>query len=503
MVAGMIGMSTSIASVGTFRTTGDVNLRSEPSTDASVVTVVYNNSNVEVLEHDPAGWSRVSAGGSTGYIRSDFLKFPITNYANFRVTGGVNVRASASTDSRILDTVVAGTTVEVTEHNPAGWSKVRVNGNSGFIRSDFLARGDTGGSSGGGSGSGSGDSSSGASGTTMRTNGSVNLRSGSSTNASVIRTLAGRTSVQVTGQVTGQDGHNWSQVIHNGTEGFIRSDLLSDGGTASGATTLRTNGTVNLRSGSSTSSSVIRSLAGRTSVEVTGQVTGQDGRNWSQVIHNGTAGFIRSDLLSEDGRASGSTEMRTIAAGVRLRSGASTSHRIIRSLEINTTVTVLENLSNGWSRVRHNNTEGFIRSDLLGVGGIRVELIDWATARTLVPIRVNLDITDVRTGIRFQLRGFSRSGHMDVETPTRADTEAILRTRGGVWAWAPRPVWVTTGGRTFAAALNGMPHDVSTIRDNGMNGHLCLHFDNTVTNSKSYQRNLRNAVAEAYNARPR
>jgi len=92
---------------------------------------------------------------------------------------------------------------------------------------------------------------------------------------------------------------------------------------------------------------------------------------------------------------------------------------------------------------------------------------------------------------------------MDVEPPTRADTEAILRTRGGVWAWEPRPVWVTTGGRTFAAALNGMPHDVSTIRDNGMNGHLCLHFGNTVTNSQSYQRNLRAAVAEAYAARPR
>jgi len=140
---------------------------------------------------------------------------------------------------------------------------------------------------------------------------------------------------------------------------------------------------------------------------------------------------------------------------------------------------------------------------LLGVGGIRVESIDWAQARTLIPINVNLSITDVRTGIRFQLRGFSRSGHMDVEPPTRADTEAILRTRGGVWAWAPRPVWVTTGGRTFAAALNGMPHDVSTIRDNGMNGHLCLHFGDTVTNSKSYQQNLRNAVAEAFNARPR
>jgi hypothetical protein len=111
-----------------------------------------------------------------------------------------------------------------------------------------------------------------------------------------------------------------------------------------------------------------------------------------------------------------------------------------------------------------------------------------------------MHVVDVRTGITFKLRAFSKSGHADVETPTRADTDAILRSRNGVWAWAPRPVWVTIGDRTIAAALNGMPHDVSTISGNGLNGHLCLHFNNTVTNSKTYQRDLNNAVMEAWNA---
>jgi hypothetical protein len=111
-----------------------------------------------------------------------------------------------------------------------------------------------------------------------------------------------------------------------------------------------------------------------------------------------------------------------------------------------------------------------------------------------------MQIVDVRTGITFRLQCFSRGGHADVEPVTRADTEAILRSRNGVWAWAPRPVWVTIGNRTIAAALNGMPHAGSTIHDNGMNGHLCLHFGGTVANSPTYQRDLRNAVMEAWNA---
>jgi len=446
---------------------------------------------VEVLEHDPAGWSKVQVGGSVGFIRSDFLKAPAGNSGSaFRTTDGVNLRSSASTDSSILSTVSTGTSVEVLEHNPAGWSKVRISGTTGFIRSDFLTRGGTGGET-----AAAAVASSETAIGTLRTTGGVNVRSGPSTNDSILKTLAARTSVEVLEQSNG-----WSKVRHNGSVGFIRSDLLSDSGTTPAATTLRTTGVVNLRSGPSTNNSIVKKLAASTNVEV----LEQQSNGWSSVRHEGTAGFIRSDLLSSTGASSSGAAIGTLrtVTGVNFRSGPSTNDSIIRLLAVNTSVDVLENQSNGWSKVRHNGTEGFIRSDLLGTGARIIELIDWATARNVVPTGVNLRVVDVRTGISFNLRGFSKSGHIDVEPPTQEDTNTILRTRNGVWAWAPRPVWVTVGDRTYAAALNGMPHDVSTIRDNGMNGHLCLHFNNTVTNSKTYQRDLNNAVAEAYAARP-
>jgi uncharacterized protein YgiM (DUF1202 family) len=317
--------------------------------------------------------------------------------------------------------------------------------------------------------------------------------------------------------------------------GFIRSDFLTRGGDGSAAgsvtgssestvgdtpaaetpasdtviATLVTTGAINMRTGASTSHSIIRTLTVNTSVEV----LENQSNGWSRVRHNGTNGFIRSDLLSATGSPVSAPAPSTGAAiatlrtvtDVNLRAGPSTSHERIRILPANTSVDVIENHANGWSSVRHIGTSGFIRSDLLGSGSNSntVELIDWSSARDVVPTGVNLNIVDVRTGITFQLRGFAKTGHLDVEPPTQADTDAILRTRNGVWSWAARPVWVTVGGRTFAAALNGMPHDVSTIRDNGMDGHICLHFNNTVTNSQTYQRDLRAAVAEAYNARPR
>ena len=351
----LAGMSQPAIAAGTFITTDRVRLRTEPSTDSTVIIVLDDGASVEVLDHDPAGWSKVQVGSSSGFIRSDFLKFPIGDTpATFRTTKGVNLRFAATTDSDVLNTVPANTSVEVSEHDPAGWSKVNVEGISGFIRSDFLTRG------------GSGES-----------------------------------------------------------------------------------------------------------------------RNAAPNVPDKVIATLRT------------------VTGARLRTGPSTNDSIIEVLPVNTSVDILENLTNGWSRVRFKGTEGFIRSDLLGTGTSSVELIDWATAKNIVSTGVNIRVVDVRSGITFTIRGFAKTEHLDVEPVTKDDTDAILRSRNGVWGWAPHPVWVTVGDRTFAAALNGMPHDVSNIRDNGMDGHLCLHFNNTVTNSQSYQRDLNNAVMEAYNARPR
>jgi len=286
----ILGMSQSALAntANTFRTTVGVNMRSEPSTNAGVVRVVGSGTGVDVIAHDPAGWSRVQVGNATGFIRSDFLQFPIGNTpATFRTTFTVNLRSAASTESSVLRTVASGTSVEVTEHNPAGWSRVTVGGTSGFIRSDFLARGNS------ATNNTTQVASAQQTATTLRTTSTVNFRTGPSTSNSVIRTLAANTSVGV----LENQANGWSRVSHNGTTGFIRTDLLSASGAASSGSTLRTVSGVNMRSGPATSHSVIRLLPVNTSVEV----LENQANGWSRIRHNGTVGFIRSDLLSAQG----------------------------------------------------------------------------------------------------------------------------------------------------------------------------------------------------------
>jgi uncharacterized protein YgiM (DUF1202 family) len=349
----MISLTQAAIASNTFRTTGGVNLRSGPSTNASRLRTVGPGVSVEVLDHDPAGWSSVRVDGTDGYIRSDFLAAAIGDSpAAFRTTAGVNLRAAPTTGSEVVTTVGQGSIVEVHEHDPAGWSNVSIGGATGYIRSDFL--------------------------------------------------LMPSQSAQ-----------------HDPDPPAAASQSIS---------------------------------------------------------------FFRT------------------TAGVNFRSAPSTDASIITTVGAGSRVEMLEHNTNGWSRVSVNGTTGYIRSDFLRSGAGTVEFLEWSDARHLIRNGVPMHVVDVRTGISFTLQSFSKGGHADVEPVTRADTEAILRSRNGVWAWAPRPVWVTIGNRTVAAALNGMPHAGSTIPNNGMNGHLCLHFGGTVANSPTYQRDLRNAVMEAWNA---
>ena len=345
-------IQTALAATDSFRTTDNVNFRTSPSTNASVIKTLSTGSSVTVLTHDPANWSQVMFSGSVGYIRSDFLKFPVESSPGaFKTTGGVNIRTGPSTDANIIRTVGTGTVIELLEHDPAGWSNIRYNGTEGYIKSSYLI---------------------------------------------------------------------W---INQNTQPASAPETVAP----------------------------------------------------------------KPDKV-----------FRTIGS-VNLRTDPTTDSVVVKLLNTGTVVEMLEYNPDGWSKVRAEGSLGFIRSDLLIEVG-SVELLDWTTAKNVVPKGELLKIIDVRTGMTFNLKCFSKGGHADVEPPTKEDTDTIYNTRNGVWSWDARPVWVIIGDRTLAASMNGQPHAGSTISGNGMNGHLCLHFNGTVTNSKSYQKDLNNAVMEAWNA---
>ena len=86
-------------------------------------------------------------------------------------------------------------------------------------------------------------------------------------------------------------------------------------------------------------------------------------------------------------------------------------------------------------------------------------------------------IYDPSTGYAWYLRVLSRGRHLDAEPLTLQDTQTMLKAFGGKNTWNQKGVYVRLPGGTWTVgATHDMPHETGSIKDNGFDGHLCVHF---------------------------
>jgi peptidoglycan hydrolase-like protein with peptidoglycan-binding domain len=117
-----------------------------------------------------------------------------------------------------------------------------------------------------------------------------------------------------------------------------------------------------------------------------------------------------------------------------------------------------------------------------------------------------LTIEDFKTGTMFKVKVTYGGVHADVETLTKEDTEIVKKLWGGDFSWSRRAVLVHINNRMIAASMNGMPHaglenepegkyvsnrsagygygyNFDMVKNNGMSGHICLHFKDSKLHS--------------------
>lgn len=201
------------------------------------------------------------------------------------------------------------------------------------------------------------------------------MRSSASTAGSVVTCLPRGTVVLVTDS---DDG--WYKVWYRGYEGWMSGDYLSLSDTKDssfGTGTIK--GTdVRVRSGASTSSSILGVEDSGKTMSVTGVSD-----NWYKVSYNGSTGYVHSNYMtlsyggssasssgsSSSSDSSVSSDKGTINAYyVRMRSGPSTSHTILGTYNKGTAMTVTGS-SGDWYKVRYNGTDGYVYKTYLTLDG--------------------------------------------------------------------------------------------------------------------------------------
>lgn len=113
-----------------------------------------------------------------------------------------------------------------------------------------------------------------------------------------------------------------------------------------------------------------------------------------------------------------------------------------------------------------------------GPSASSVKLLHWFDeVKPSISGRQDLLVYDPATGLSWTVRVLARGRHCDAEPLTVRDTRTMVKAFGGVNTWNQKPVFVRLpDGRWSLASTHDMPHDSSTIKDNGFNGHLCVHF---------------------------
>lgn len=538
------------------RTNARINMRKTASTGAGIAEVIGEGDAVSVLG-ESGSWYKVRFDGETGYVMKSYIDLVSaengsqtngeTLYAKAvagEATDRVNMRKSASAGASVVKVVSKGGKVSVIGES-GDWYKVEYSGREGYISRNYIRL--TGGTD-------NEDETVDAivpdgfvSYPAARTGAAadrVNLRAAASSDADVISVLNKNASLTVLGEQGG-----YYQVKCGDKLGFVAKEYVNLGvsGEAeapkeenavpgetlySAVKTLYTTVRVNMRR--APEGDVLHTLPADAAVSVIGEAG-----SWYKVTYSTSIGYISKAYLTEKAavsapsapetennktEVSGGTKGYITGPSVNMRKGAGTGYGVVKVLHMGNEITFYT-LTDGWYMIKAGDDTGYVSSkyvstakpesapvqpdnsgsadvELEEVTG-KVQMADWWTSNIQKTFKVGViaTVTDVDTGISWQVKRSGGSNHADVQPLTAADTAKMKKAYGGSWSWNRRAIWVTIDGVSYAASMNGMPHGSGSIKNNNFDGHHCIHFLNSRTHTGNrWDTAHQAAVQKAYKA---
>lgn len=149
--------------VQTVKATAVVNIRTSDSETADKIDKAQIGQEFRLLEQRGNGWSKVEYNGKDAFIKSDYLETVSETAADVEqadadesnaqeetstqqneslgtvsVIENVRVRKSASTESESLGTAYVGEKLELLMKQADGWTRVKYNGETGYVKSEYV-----------------------------------------------------------------------------------------------------------------------------------------------------------------------------------------------------------------------------------------------------------------------------------------------------------------------------------------------------------------------------
>ena len=130
---------------------------------------------------------------------------------------------------------------------------------------------------------------------------------------------------------------------------------------------------------------------------------------------------------------------------------------------------------------------------------IKVLNVDWNVANAIVECYTPYRLIDIKSGISIMIERIGGVNHADIETIDSNNTLLLYEIFDSNLSWNRRPMYLELRDNVYlCCSLSGFPHGESK-GENGLNGHLCLHFKNSKTHGnnhidKTHQKNIEYAL---------
>ena len=338
-------------------TAASLNVRSGPATSYTTKFIVNKGDNVTV-EDSADGWYKITTkDGKNGWASSKYIQTS-QNTTTTKVVSvsSLNMRSGPSTSYNIIEVLTKDTQVEVISVED-GWAKIKYNSKTGYVSNQYLS-----------------DKKVEEVTQIKYVNATtLNVRSGPSTTYSIIDTLKQNAKVEVI-----SIENNWAKIKHNNEIGYVSAEYLSDKKVEEVTQTKYVNATtLNVRSGPSTTYSIIDTLKQNDEVKV---ISIEDG--WAKIKHNDEIGYVSAEYLS-DKKVEEVTQTKYVnATTLNVRSGPSTTYSIIDTLKQNDEVKVIS-IEDGWAKIKHNDEIGYVSAQYLSDKKVETIQIKYVNATTL------------------------------------------------------------------------------------------------------------------------
>ncbi len=267
--------------------------------------------------------------------------------------GSLNLRDRPSKNGTIMERLPLGTQVKILQEDPK-WSKIACGDKTGYVRTTYLKSNNS------DKAEDEWKSVSGSMYVNTKNKTSLHLREKPSRSSRSLALIENGTRVQVT-----EISSSWAHVNVNGKEGYMMNSFLINSAPqekkGTGEMFIKGSGTVSVYQEPDTGSKVVLSIPGGTKV----RVSRQQGK-WSQIVVNGTLGYVPDSYLTQAGPEIKDEKAAIIvnpngASYVNLRSkpGIKSAHTVLTHIKVNTSVRVIGR-SGTWRKIIYNDLVGYV-----------------------------------------------------------------------------------------------------------------------------------------------